>query len=157
MERIDGKHIVAVWLLTSSLVALLRLATLTPDIVAHLSAWRAALGPFVAALLGIVAAWRLFRRGDGVRLAGVVLLLPVIALSVGPLAYQLDVGPFVRLGITGTRTFAAVGSDARLLLILGSGNHVPSGIAINVATLAAFGILLASRRPASDEGERSPT
>jgi hypothetical protein len=35
MERIDGKDIVAVWLLSSSLLALGRLATRTPDILAH--------------------------------------------------------------------------------------------------------------------------
>jgi len=93
----------------------------------------------------------LFRRGDGVRLAGIVLLLSVIALSIGPIAYGLDVGPFVRLGITNTGTFVAIGSDARLQLILGSGNRVPSGMAINVATLAVLGILLVSRRAASDE------
>ena len=115
LERIEGKDIVATWLLSSSLVALIRLASRMPEILAHLSAWRAAVGPFVVALLGILAAWRLFRRGDGVRLASIVLALPIIALSIGPLAYQLDVGPFVRLGITGTRPVADIGSDAQLL------------------------------------------
>ena len=71
-----GKDIVATWLLSSSLVALIRLASRMPEILAHVSAWRAAVGPFVVALLGILAAWRLFRRGDGVRLASIVLALP---------------------------------------------------------------------------------
>lgn len=52
----------------------------------------------------------------------------------------------MRLGLTPAAMIVDIGSDARLLFVLGSGNRVPPGIAINIIALVALGMLLASRR-----------
>jgi hypothetical protein len=150
MHRIEGRALVAYWLLVSCSYAAIRLLMTLPELLRNLDGWRAAAGPALAGTLGIIAAIRLLRRRGGFRLAAVVLTSQVLTLSLGALAYRLDVGPFVRVAATGNRLAVDVGNDARLLLILGSGNHVPAGVAINVVALGVLSILVASRHAILD-------
>ncbi|HEY9227476.1 MAG TPA: hypothetical protein VIP11_12555, partial [Gemmatimonadaceae bacterium] len=53
----------------------------------------------------------------------------LFAVSFGPLAYRLDAGPFVSVGVSNAAALTDSGSDARLLLILSSSNRIPPGIA----------------------------
>lgn len=146
MKRIDGTTIVAYWLIACGALALARLIARADEIFAHPGAWRAAAGPLIVALLGFGAAWRLLRDRRAVRIPTVLLCAQLIALSVGPLAYRLDVGPFLRLGLGAFGIHANAGSDARLLLVLGSGNRIPPGLAVNALALVALAILFSAHR-----------
>jgi hypothetical protein len=146
MHRIEGRVLVAGWLIVSSSYAIVQLLTSLPELSLNLDGWRAAAGPGLVCALGIFAAIRLLRGRAGFRLAATVLALQVLALSLGVIAYRLDVGPFVRVVASGSGLGFDVGNDARLLLIVGSGNNVPEGVAVNVAALGVLLVLVASRR-----------
>ena len=150
MNRIAGTTIVAYWLVGASTLALARLAARSGDLLANPAGWRAAAGPLVVALLGPLAARQLLREQPTVHLPVALLAIQLLAFSVGPVAYRLDAGPFLRLGATSTGVFADYGNDARLLLILGSANQIPSGLAINFLALAFLVFLIAAHRAASD-------
>ena len=70
-------------------------------------------------------------------------------LRVHPVAYRLDAGPFLRLGLSESGVHMDFGNDARMLLILGAGNQLPPGIAINLLALGAFTLLIATHRAGS--------
>jgi hypothetical protein len=145
MHGIKGTVIVGYWLAGSAAMTLARLLARSGDILAHPAGWRAAAGPLVVALLALGAAWQLLHQHRVTRLPSAVLGVQLLALSVGPLAYRLDAGPFLRVAL-GTAGFSAdLGNDARLIFILGADNRIPAGMAINVLALAALAILMASR------------
>jgi hypothetical protein len=148
MQRIEGNVLVAYWLIGSSLVALGRLVAEGNDIVAHPAGSRAAVGPLVVALASLVAGWRLLRWRGGFRLGAALLGVQLVAVSAGPLAYRLDVGPFFRVGFASSGGIAGFGSGAHLLFIAGIGNHVPPGISINLLALGALVVLFATHRAA---------
>jgi hypothetical protein len=145
MTRIEGTAIVAWWLIGSAALALARLVARGDDILRHLDGWRAAGGPLLVAVLALVAGIQLLRDGRS-RLSAAVLSVQVFALSAGALAFRLDVGPFVRLGVTAEGLRADAGNDARLFAILGAENHIPWGVAVNLLALAALLILAKARR-----------
>ena len=146
MKSIEGIVIVAYWIIGSSVLAITRLLAQVPDIVAHPAGWRAAVGPFVVAVVGVLGAVRLLNDHRAIQLPAVLLAVQLLALSVGPLAFRLDVGPFLRVAIGGLGVTTDFGNDARLLLILGSGNRVPPGAAVNLLSLTALLLLVAAHR-----------
>lgn len=143
VRRLDGTVAAAWWLIVSGVLTVVRLLERRGDVVTHLAAWRAVVGPTLFALVAFVAARDLLRDGRAVRMPAMLLGLQILAFSAGPLAYRLDAGLFVRIGFGTAGAGINVGSDARLLLIAGSRNTVPPGVAINVLAIAALALLLA--------------
>ena len=150
VKRIEGTVLVACWLMTCSTLALVRLVSASGDIGVHTGAWKAAAGPLIMALLSLEAARRLLRDRRTVLLPTAVLCTQLLALSAGSLAYRLDVGPFLRLGFSTLGMGTDIGSDARLLFIIGPDNRVPTGLAVNVLALAGLAILFSAHRATLD-------
>jgi len=141
----------AYWLASSALLSFAALAGDSPALWAHRAGWRAAVGPPAIAVLEAVAAGRLLRDRGGVRLGGAALALQLIAVSAGPIAYRLVAGPYVTLADSAAGWRIGGGLEAHLLLILGAGNRVPAGVALNLAALLALIVLLATRSTSAAE------
>jgi hypothetical protein len=135
----------AYWLIGQAVVALAVLMSRAPAFLANAAGWRAFVVPLMLAVLGIWAGASLLRSS---RCRHVVLGLfgiQLLALSLGPVAYRLVVGPYllVHLGPGGWHISAGV--DAHYLAILGSANRVPAGLAVNVIALLPVIVLLTRR------------
>ena len=141
----------AYWLASSALLSFAALIGDAPALWAHRAGWRAAAGPLVIAVLEAVAAGRLLRDTGGVRLGAAALALQAIAISVGPIAYRLVAGPYVTLAASEAGWRIGGGLEAHLLLILGAGNRVPAGLALNLSALLALTVLLATRSTSAAE------
>ena len=129
--------IIGVWLIAANAIGVGALLIHLPSIVAHPAGWRAWLGPLVIGGIGITAGYRLLRSRSGWALALVNLLPQTVAVSAGPLAYRLVVGPFLAIRLDAAPQLSG-GIDAHLLLIVGSVNQIPTGIAVNLIPCLAL-------------------
>lgn len=144
MRPLEGRTLVAYWLIGCGIVAMVRLVARAPALLDNPAGWTAAAGPAIAILLGLVAAAQLLRSARGLLLAAAVLSAEAVGLSVGPLAYRLDVGPFLHLSAVSAHLGLRLGYGAHLLLIVGEGNRVPEGIALNLFAVAILCVLAGS-------------
>jgi hypothetical protein len=136
-------------LLGSSALGIVAFLAEGQAIATHPAAWRAWTIPAVIAVAGIFAGYRLLRSSSGWILAFMILGAQTVALSLGPIAYRLIVGPFLSVRIDGTRGVTG-GVDARFLFIAGSGNQVPTGVALNLIPCAMLVLLELAWRSQSD-------
>lgn len=142
MER---RILVAYWLLLGAITAIATLAQNASTIATHPAGWRAAAGPLLVIIASIVSAVILLQnrlpRRTGWLLAGLVAIAQAASISIDQLAYRLVAGPFLALTMAPHIALRA-GSDAHLLLIIGNGNRVPDGLAINIIALSLLVVVI---------------